>query len=226
MDIGPIDPNITSLEIARKTTKGSRGVYVEFIEGMGQDLGKLLRGKVNDKGVDSVSILDALHEIRNDEDKRIILENMAGILKPEGTFVFNSAFTTEAIRNSPREWAKWKITAMDILGRKRNKEVPTLPIHSPEKYREMIRNAGLEVVHEATKVVNLTKRALGAIAMYPEFVRGVFEDMQDQDKFSLQQKSSALRQALTENNVSFLPRIWFEVIARKPTGSTVLFSAV
>jgi len=211
-----IDPNVTSLNIARRNILGPRGISVKFIEGFGQDLKRLLSGIIPPGGVDGVSILDALHEIREDEDKVEVIGAMADILKPGGLLTFNSAFTTDGISKDPMSWGKLKLWAMAILGGKRDKQVQGLPIHPPGKYKQMIEDAGLVVIHEERKIVNLTKESLAAISKYPAFIRGVFEDMQGQKGVSDRDKSKALIQALEKLAVPTLPRVWYEIIAQKP----------
>ena len=211
-----VDPNVTSLNIARRNILGPRGISVKFIEGFGQDLKQLLNGIIPPGGVDGVSILDALHEIRKDEDKVEVIGAMADILKPGGLLTFNSAFTTEGILIDPMVWGKWKLRAMGILEGKRDRQVQVMPIHSPETYKQMIENAGLKVIHEAKKIVNLTKETLLAISKYPAFFRGALEDMRGQESVPDIKKSNALIQALEELGVSALPRVWYEIIAQKP----------
>ncbi len=212
-----VDPNVTSLNIARRNILGPRGISVKFIEGFGQDLKQLLNGIIPPGGVDGVSILDALHEIRKDEDKVEVIGAMTDILKPGGLLTFNSAFTTEGILIDPMGWGKWKLRAMGILGGKRDRQVQVMPIHSPEIYKQMIENAGLKVIHEAKKIVNLTKEALLAISKYPAFFRGALEDMRGQESVPDIEKSNALIQALEELGVPALPRVWYEIIAQKPS---------
>ena len=213
-----VDPNVTSLNIARRNILGPRGISVKFIEGFGQDLKQLLGRIIPPGGVDGVSILDALHEIRKDEDKVEVIGAMADILKPGGLLTFNSAFTTEGILMDPMGWGKWKLRAMGILGGRRDKQVQGLPIHPPEIYKQIIENAGLKVIYEAKKIVNLTKEALLAISKYPAFFRGALEDMRGQESVPDIKKSNALIQALKELGVPALPRVWYEIIAQKPSG--------
>ncbi len=212
-----VDPNVTSLNIARRNILGPRGISVKFIEGFGQDLKQLLNGIIPPGGVDGVSILDALHEIRKDEDKVEVIGAMTDILKPGGLLTFNSAFTTEGILMDPMGWGKWKLRAMGILGGKRDRQVQVMPIHSPETYKRMIENAGLKVILEAKQIVNLTKEALLAISKYPAFFRGALEDMRGQESVPDIEKSNALIQALEELGVPALPRVWYEIIAQKPS---------
>lgn len=211
-----VDPNSVSLDIARDTTPSTNEVHSQYIEGLGQDLQKLLLGRIPQGGVDGVSIHDALHEIREEQDKTTIVNSMADILKPGGIFSFNSAFTTEAIKSDARSWGVWKFRAMEILGAKRDRQVTTMPIHSPNKYKEMLIDAGLNVIHEAQKQVMLSKKALEAISRYPTFIKGVFEDMIGQENIPLENKSEALIQALDERKIAQLPRIWYELVVQKP----------
>ncbi len=213
-----VDPNTTSLEIARKTTKPSEDVSVEFIEGLGQNLKSLLQGKIPEGGVDGASILDAIHEIPNEEDKKQVLSSMAAILKPGGVLAVNSAFTTYGMEPSPMGWGRWKSKAFKNLGKGQNKNINAIKLHAPDEYRQMLTEAGLTVIHEEKKVVNLSHEALVAISHYPEFINGVFRDMIDQDKFSLKEKRDALVKAL--DGIDSLPRGWYEIIAQKPSPQT------
>jgi len=214
-----IDPNVTSLNIARKNVLGTDRVKVEFIEGMGQDLKRLLKEKIPTDGVDGVGILDALHEIKNDEDKISVIKSMADILKPEGLFVFNSAFTTQGVAKDPMGWGKWKLKAMESFGRKRDKQIKAMPIHTPEEYKQMIEGAGLQVDPgcEITKTVMLTEAALIAISIYPAFSVGALEDMQGQESISTVDKCNAMIAALKSLGIQGLPRVWYEIIAKKTT---------
>lgn len=222
-----IDPNITSLNIARRRVHSSSGIVVEFIEGFGQNLKQLLERRIPQKGVSGVSILDALHEIREDEDKVKVIQAMADILKPGGLLAFNSAFTTDGISKDPMSWGKLKLRAMAKWGGKRDKQVQGLPILTPGKYKQMIENAGLVVIYEAKKIVNLTIKSLVAISKYPAFIRGVFEDMQGQESISDREKSNELIKAIEKLSVPTLPRVWYEIIAQKTpvlSGNTPLFT--
>lgn len=217
-----IDPNPTSLEIARKTTLGSKDVSVEFIEGFGQDIRTLLKDKIPEDGVDGVSILDAIHEIPGEEDKKQVLSSMVAILKPGGVLLLNSAFTTVAMEGSAMDWGKWKMTALKWLNGTRDKNVISIKIHTPEEYREMLENTGLVIIHEAKKPINLTKSALKAISKYPEFIEGVFRDMKETASVGLEKKSQALISALDQLNIAGIKRTWHEIIAQKPPTTTSL----
>jgi ubiquinone/menaquinone biosynthesis C-methylase UbiE len=225
-----IDPNVTSLNYARKEVPSSEKLSVIFIEGMGQNLKQLLEGKIPQRGVDSVSIHDALHEIRDNSDKASVIQSMADILKPEGYLTYNSAFTTIANNHAPSRWGRWKLLAMKKLGiRERNPDCNSMPILTPQDYKKIIENAKLVVVHEKTTPVFLTKEALEAISRYPAFFRGTFDDIKGQEKVPDAAKSNALIESLNEIELP-LPKIWHEIIAQKPavcpaTNPTTIFQS-
>jgi len=221
-----IDPNVTSLNIAKENVPGTDKIKVEFIEGMGQDLRELLAGKIPPEGADGVGILDALHEIKNDEDKISVIKSMADILRPEGLFVFNSAFTTKGISEDPSSWGRWKLQAINLFNRKRDKNIKAMPIHTPEEYRQMVESAGLQIDLncEIMKTVMLTEASLVAISKYPAFSVGALEDMQGQESITEVDKCNAMIAALksiaedfkTKGKKMALPRVWYEIIAKKP----------
>lgn len=173
----------------------------------------LLQGKIPKSRADGVSILDAIHEIPEEKDKKQILASMAAMLKPGGVLFLNSAFTTFGMEPNPMAWGKWKLRAFRHFNRKQNKDITAIKLHTPDEYKQMLEESRLTVIREAKKVVNLSHEALVAISHYPEFINGVFRDMIDQEKFSLEEKRDALVKAL--EGVSFLPRGWWEIIAQK-----------
>jgi len=162
-----------------------------------------------------VSVHDAIHEIGEEKDKESVFASMARILRPGGVLTYNSAFTTAAMEGSAIKYGRWKAKALSILGRKRDRKVEAMKVHTPEEYREMICNAGLVVIYEAKKVVRLSRSALAAIAQYPAFVEGVFADMIGREKTLFEKKSQALIEALDSLGITELPRIWHEIVAQK-----------
>lgn len=210
-----IDPDRFAIESARRHTRPGPSCTIVFVQGMAQDLARLLAGLIPREGVDFASIHDALHEIRGDEDKKSVLAAMAGILKPGAVLTYNSAFTTAAMEEAPLDWGRLKAKAFAILGRKRDRQMPAFKVHTPEQYRQMIAEAGLAVIYEAKRVVMISRAALEAIARYPAFIEGAFSDMVGTQQVSLEEKSSAILQAVEALGVVALPRVWHEVIAQK-----------
>ncbi|MCH7951937.1 methyltransferase domain-containing protein [Patescibacteria group bacterium] len=211
-----IDPNPDSLAIARERTPESNAVTTEFILGHGQETDRLVAGKIPEQGADAVTIHDAIHEVEGEQEKRKVFAAMARILKPGGVLTYNSAFTTIAMRGSELDWGKLKARALRSLRKRRDRAIEALKVHAPGEYGEMIRNQGLEIVHEKETEVSLTRKALMAISLYPEFISGFFRDMVDENSVSLQRKYQALIDSITNIKKDALPRIWHEIIAQKP----------
>jgi len=213
-----VDPDHFAVQSARKSTPSNPGCTVEFLEGRGQDLERLLVGRIPSDGVDYASIHDAIHEVE-EEDKQSVLLAIAKIIRPGGFFTYNSAFTTAAMEESAMQWGRWKSRAFSILGGKRNRKVKGLITHTPEEYKQMITNAGLTIVHEAKKSVVMSRTALETIATYPRFIYGVFADFVSEQEVSLEEESRALVKALDDLGVTEIPRVWHELIAQKPLPS-------
>ena len=211
-----IDPDRFAIESARRHTRPGPSCSIEFVQGMAQDLARLLAGRIPREGVDYTSIHDALHEIRDDEDKRGVVAAMARILKPGAILTYNSAFTTVAMDEAPMDWGRLKAKAFAILGRKRDRQMPAFKVYTPEQYRQMITDAGLAVIYEARRVVMLSRAALEAIARYPAFVEGAFSDMVGTQQVSLEEKSRTILAAIDSLGIVAIPRVWHEIIAQRP----------
>jgi ubiquinone/menaquinone biosynthesis C-methylase UbiE len=210
-----VDPDRFAIENARASTPSTLYSTVEYLVGKGQDLARLLAGKIPPDGVDYVSIHDAIHEVE-EEDKQSVMQAIASIIKPGGLFTYNSAFTTVAMEESAMQWGRWKAKAFSTLGGRRNRKVKGFIVHTPDEYRDMITQAGLSIIYEAKKSVIMSRNALETIAMYPRFVYGVFADYVGEQEVTLQEQSKALIQALDELGLADIPRVWHELIAQKP----------
>jgi ubiquinone/menaquinone biosynthesis C-methylase UbiE len=210
-----LDPDAFALESARRETHPGPHATVEFVQGVAQDMPRLLAGKVPAEGVDYTSIHDAIHEIPGEETKRGVLRAMANALRPGGLLTYNSAFTTCAMDEGPMDWGRLKAKAFSILGAKRNRQQLAVKIHTPEQYRQMIEEAGLTVTHEARRVVIMQRAAMEAIGRYPAFIEGVFSDMVGTEEVSLAVKSRAIQEAIAALGFQGIPRVWHEIMAKK-----------
>lgn len=217
-EIYGIDPDEKALEIARWETIMDPLRQATFIKGNGQELSTILSGKKRPRWI---TIHDALHEIPDDDPqthnvKQTVLDAMAESLEPGGILTMNSAFTKKAYitteGSAGMAWGKWTTRAHQLLGIKQEKT--SLEVLEPEEYKKMIRASGLKIVHENLAHVKLSKEALIAISHYPSFINGAITGSQA-STISLENKSKALVDALNEKEIKFLPRVWFEVIARK-----------
>lgn len=210
-----VEPDDFARERAMQKTPTTPYHQAIFVKGSGQELDAILPDYIPEEGADLAGIHDALHEIR-EEDKSLTLKLMAKYLKEGGIFTFNSAFTKTGMGKDGPKWGRWKLKAIELLGSARDKEMPAITIHKPEAYVKMITDAGLTILYQGQKTITLTRDALEKISIYPNFIRGFFEDMKNANNFSLEQKSKALIEALGILNITEAERVWFEVIAQKP----------
>lgn len=210
-----IDPDLYALKKAAESMSSITDINFMFIQGYGQNLEKVLRGRIPDEGVDLVSIHDAIHEIPGKDIKHAIFASQAKILKPGGVQTYNSSFTTVGNGDAALKWGRWKLDAFAYFNEKRDKSVTAMEVCSPEEYKKMITDSGLKIVHEDSKTVILSLEALKAISRYPEYVNGIFRDMENTQKYSLLEKSKALISVLEDQGVKELPRIWHEIVAQK-----------
>lgn len=210
-----IDPDLYALKKAAESMSKIEHVNLMFIQGYGQNLEKVLEGRIPQEGVDLVSIHDAIHEIPGKDIKRAIFASQAKILKKGGVQTYNSSFTTIGNGDAALKWGRWKLDSFAYFNENRDKSVTAMEVCSPDEYKNMIIDSGLKIVHEDSKTVILSLEALKAISRYPEYVNGIFRDMENTQKYSLLEKSKALISVLEDQGVQELPRIWHEIVAQK-----------
>lgn len=211
-----IDPDLYALKKAADSMRNIEHIHLLLFQGFGQHLEELLKGHIPSEGVDVVSIHDAIHEIPGKEIKQAIFASQARILKPGGVQTYNSSFTTIGNADAALKWGRWKLGAFSYFNEKRDKTITAMEVFSPAEYTKMIIDSGLKIVHEAIKTVVLSLDALKAISRYPEYVNGLFRDMENSAKYTLLEKSKALITVLEQQGVTSLPRQWHEIVAQKP----------
>lgn len=211
-----IDPDLYALKKAGDSMRNIEYIHLLLFQGYGQHLEEVLKGYIPSGGVDVISIHDAIHEIPGKDIKRAIFASQAKILKPGGVQTYNSSFTTIGNADAGLKWGRWKMGAFAYFNEKRNKSITAIEVFSPAEYTKMIIDSGLKIVHEAIKTVVLSLDALKAISRYPEYVNGIFRDMENSAKYTLLEKSKALITVLEKEGFTGLPRQWHEVVAQKP----------
>jgi PleD family two-component response regulator len=121
-------------------------------------------------------------------------------------------------------WGLLKLYAFQYLGKKRDKNAQPFEILSVDDYKSKIEKSGLKVEKIEIVRVELSEKAMLAISEYDAFIYGVFIDMEDTEKFTLQQKSDALKFAVKavitmakekDTNLNPFARNWIEFFCRK-----------
>ncbi len=218
-----LDYDEQALELARKATPSTEDVSVTFVQGDARDVRAAVQEYLPPEGVDSVSIHDAIHEIEGEEGQRRVFAALADVARSGAFLSINSSFTSTsmAVGNSMRGHGEWKLHFVRLTGAKRNRHIETLAYRTPADYKQMIADAGFQVVHEEDSEVQLTKAALKAISRYPEFVRGMARDLTFANDFSMAELSDALCAAVDRIRFDVVPRLWYGVIAQKVASEPV-----
>ncbi len=211
------DPDMHALEIARQDTPIDPLRPVTFIQGYGQDLKRILADRLPIGGAHWLSIHDAIHEIPdNDHEthdvKQDVISSMAELLAKDGILTLNTAFTTDGMGEAGIAWGRWIAKAHQILGIPLSRT--PVEVLKPEIYKSMVAKAGLTIVYDKPRPVTLSRKALEAISMYPNFINGAITGEATQT-IPLEQRSAALIQALEERKIESLPRVWYEIIGKK-----------
>lgn len=224
-----IDPNPASIQTAKRDVASVGKTKVGFFEGDAEFLAQLPR-----VSVDTVYFANAIHELPGRDVQMQALHAIASVLKPDGKLFVNSAYTaewTEGLADGEAmKWGKWKMKALNQLGKRRDKNAPKFKELPTADYMQMMEEAGLVVgpsnIH--TEIVTLSSDFLRAISHYDTFASGVFMDMQDTDQFTLEEKTQALIAAMDEMEQEYrektgnpqavltFERNWVEITAQKP----------
>lgn len=224
-----IDMNEANLDIAKADVISVRQTVVDFRAGRAEDV----LPSLGENFADVAYFCNAIHEIPGRENKLKILKDLFGALKPGGKAHISSAFTAEMFltRLELFMFGDWRKRAFKILGKDRDRTKQSFEVLSTEDYCRLMEEAGFTVDRDTgvkKQTVTLTADSLRAIAKYSAYIEGQFMDMQDTEKFTLEQKSQALIQAVDDMekeyrdkvgdpNAEFsIKRVWAEITGTKP----------
>lgn len=140
-----IEPDPKALEDAikdtpQKGTEKNQFVEVEYIQGFGEDLDEVLRGRIPPQGAHSASLHDAIHEIPGRDTKWKIAQAVYRNLRPGGFFSINSEFTTTGMEGAAMIYGRWRRrTMVDVLrGSTRGETRDSTGIYSPDHYINLL----------------------------------------------------------------------------------------
>lgn len=232
VQITGVEPSESAVAVAKVRVQTRGETAVTFHQGFGQELGKF----VDPENIDVAFAGNNIHELENFGALKETLDKAAIALKPGGEFVANSTFMAESTPMAAmKALGEWKLTAMKLLGAKRDKAAKTFAAHPIDHYKTRFEDAGLEVVSVREVHVNVGADLLRAIAEYDTFAHGMADDLIVPEESipdgmdRLTYVKQALVQAVTileekhkeqhGPDAQFtIPRNWIEIKARKPLG--------
>lgn len=208
-DIFAIDPDSEAQTISKADTPQSSRCKVHYILGKVQDLPNLL-----ESSLDSMSIIGGFHEFPP-EDQSPFLNHMNYALTKGGIAILHSYFTTIAMDKPglAQAWAKPVIKTAKELGGTTKPTRDRLLYRTPEEIKEMMNQAGFEILLERRALSILQPEELVAISRYPGYFEGALSRWIFPPEVTPKRKSDTMAQYYFEGGP--LARQAYGVIARK-----------
>ncbi len=207
-----IDHSATALRDAMEDLCDARDSAVEFVQSRVEQLSETLG-----EPVDTVVYCNAIHYV---EDKDALIKEVAKVVKPGGTFAFNTSFYNGG--NPPETqqfYRKWMLKAARNLRRDhglspvRSKRVESRKHLTPEEYCELLERNGFKVVSQKTDRVLVPIEGWQDISRFEDFIKGVMPGV-PLDKAS-DAMVKGVQGVFDELNVKYIPRNWLDVVSVK-----------
>lgn len=202
-----IDPSPSALAIARSRV---RSRIVQFLEGTAERLSQLV------PRADVVLFCNAIHLVR---EKALVVQEVMRVLREGGVFAFNTTFFQGAYpTETVRFYTLWILRAIRCLKEQgiqvaRGVRATAMQWLTPEQYAELLARAGFGEIRMELHPQLLSQQSLLDISEFDLFIEGALPGV------ALETGSAALkegvRQAFAELGLSFVPRNWLQVIARR-----------
>jgi len=207
-----IDQSGGALSQAMRDLKSAPGVMVQFVQTQVEHLSSTVQGSV-----DAVFLGNGIHLI---PDKKQLVAEVFAILRPGGTFAFNSTFFEGGVPpESEQYYRRWMSKALRTLKStyglmpQRNKVEARRQL-SPQEYRDILEQQGFSVTKEELVPVEFTLEGHLGIAKYEDFVTGALPGVPLE--MASQVLQEAARQSYEELKLTFVPRNWLQVVAVRP----------
>jgi ubiquinone/menaquinone biosynthesis C-methylase UbiE len=202
-----IDPSASALQVAAQRI---RSAVVQFIQGTAESLASLV------PPVDVVVFANAIHLIR---DKAQVVGAISRVLRPRGTFVFNTAFYDgTSPPDTARFYKLWVLRAVRWL-RARGYEVTrgvkpmAMQWLSPDDYRRMLQASGFEECEMVFQEKPVSCQGWEDLSEFSMFIEGALPGVPLE--IGMEALKIGVRQAFEELRLQTVPRIWLQVVARR-----------
>lgn len=205
-----IDHSSAALRQARTALRGKRDAAVLFVQTQAEHLSESIKDKV-----DTVVYCNAIHYI---PDKDALMEKIASVVRPGGTFAFNTSFY-----EGPQEpetalfQRKWMMKAIRILKHdyglslSKAEKVESRRHLTAEQYVELLERHGFRVVKKEVDKVNVPLEGWLDISKFKDFIEGAMPGV-PLDKASAALMKAA-RETYEELKITYVKRNWLDVVA-------------
>ncbi len=230
-----IDLDPQQIEIARRKLGMRRRIASELADWRAQGAGAAhLRVAsaqelpFEDCEIDLVVMGNAIHMM---PDRAVFLAEVRRVLRPGGTFTFNSAFFVGSFAAGTEplytEWLKQAVARLDAMNQTRALQgLPPIPRQrgkagrafskgwlNPEGWQEVLQQAGFRVERNAKRAMPITCEALKRVAAYGGLAEVLMSGYPlDVSSVCLQEGAAAAFEAL---GIAEVPRYWLEITAAR-----------
>jgi len=169
---------------------------------------------------DAVFFANGLH-LLDAEAKRDALKESYRVLKPGGLFAMNTTFYYEAYPEESKpfygRWIRRSIVEINqrLPGRTKSNKVQAMEFLTADDYRDLVNDAGFEIIEWRQRRVMLSQAAVRAISSYKDFAMGALHATEEDAEQAAQSLQATVRQTFHDLQMQYLPRTWLEIIAVK-----------
>ncbi|MDR7418097.1 MAG: methyltransferase domain-containing protein [Armatimonadota bacterium] len=202
-----IDPSASALVQAAQRI---RSAVVHFMQGTAERIAHLV------PPVDAVVFCNAIHLV---SDKAQVVGNVSRVLRPGGTFAFNTTFYEGAYAaDTLRFYKLWVLRAVRWV-RERGYDVAkgvkatAMRWLTPEDYEALLRQHGFTQTDVEFQTKELDCQAWEDISEFSMFIEGALPGVPLE--VGMEALKAGVRQAFDELKLQAVPRIWLQVVARR-----------
>lgn len=210
-----VDPSADALRRAQKSIE-EMGAQADFFKGEAVDLPTLVHD------ADAAFFCNAIHLIT---DKRSTFRQMAAILAPGGIFACNSAFYTGTNVESTLRFSRlWIRRAVQWLRKTHpevqlSREAKTIAMQwlTSEEYSSLLKESGFSHVETVQERVMMSLDGLRDLGHYWLFIEGALPGAPL--ALGAAALDTTVYQAAQELDMTEVPRMWLQIIARNGEGN-------
>ena len=169
---------------------------------------------------DAVFFANGLHLLDGDAKRRALKESYR-VLKPGGLFAMNTTFYDGAYPEESKpfygRWIRRSIVEINqrLPQRDKGEKVQAMEFLTSDNYRDLINDAGFEVLEWRERRVLLSQAAVRAISSYKDFAMGALHATEEDAEVAAKSLQATVKQTFRDLKMKYLPRTWLEIIAVK-----------
>ncbi len=205
-----IDHSATALKQAMEELKDAHEAAVQFVQSRVEQAAESLR-----ESADTVFFCNAIHYV---VDKDSLVSQISRILKPGGTFAFNTSFFEGCHpAGSEQFYRKWMFKALRILRRDyglspiKAEKTEARKQLSPEQYHELVESNGFRITRHEIQSVDVPLEGWLDISSFEDWISGIMPGV------PLTKASASLKKGVTDTfqelGLTSVPRNWLDVVA-------------